>query len=100
MDMFQAEGLLKHCLEPFRKRLKVKTSVEALVWAHGSGPEAARRVAEAFVAEQAKEIQVGGVFARLCGKQACLLEFAGLATSLLPMLTCSPVCLLPTPSTS
>ena len=56
-DMFQAEGLLKHCLEAFGKGLTVGTAVEGLVWAHGSGPEAARRVAEAYVVAQARAIQ-------------------------------------------
>ena len=57
-DMFRAEGLLKHCLEAFGKGLTVETAVEGLVWAHGSGPEAARRVAEAYVVAHFKAIQV------------------------------------------
>jgi hypothetical protein len=43
-DLFQAEGLLKHCLEAFGGGLMVGTAVEALVWAHGSGLEEARRL--------------------------------------------------------
>jgi len=86
-DMFRAEGLLKHCLEAFGKGLTVGTAVEGLVWAHGSGPEAARRVAEAYVVAHFKAIQVwhvpyiGGVrmgarwWRVVCGDaSACLYE--------------------------
>ena len=50
-DLFQAEGLLKHCLEGFRGALTVHTVAEQLVWAHTRGPAAARAMAtEYFVA--------------------------------------------------
>ena len=50
-DLFQAEGLLKHCLEGFRGALTVHTVTEQLVWAHMHGPAEARAVAtEYFVA--------------------------------------------------
>jgi hypothetical protein len=57
-DMFQAEGLLQHSLEAFERGLTVGTAVEGLVWAHGSGPEAARRVAHDYVVRNCKAIQV------------------------------------------
>jgi hypothetical protein len=49
-DLFQAEGLLKHCLEGFRGGLTVHTVVEQLVWAHTCRPEEARAVATEFFA--------------------------------------------------
>ena len=50
-DLFQAEGLLRHCLEGFRGALTVQTVVEQLVWAHTCGPAEARAVAtEYFIA--------------------------------------------------
>ena len=58
-DLFQAEGLLMHCLEAFGGRLAVGTAVEALVWAHGSGPEGARRIATDYFVRKGREIQVG-----------------------------------------
>ena len=58
-DLFQAEGLLKHCLETFGRGLTVGTAVAALVWMHGSGPEARRMATEYFV-WNCREIQVGG----------------------------------------
>ena len=57
-DMFQAEGLLKHSLEEFRKGLTVETAAEGLVWAHLEGPEAARRIASEFVVANGRRIQV------------------------------------------
>jgi len=50
-DLFQAEGLLKHCLEGFRGALTVHTVAEQLAWAHTHGPAEARAIAtEYFVA--------------------------------------------------
>ena len=43
-DLFQAEGLLKHCLEGFRGALTVHTVAEQLVWAHTRGPLEAVRI--------------------------------------------------------
>ena len=65
-DLFQAEGLLKHCLEAFGGGLTVGTAVEALVWAHGSGPEEARRVATEYVVMHAKAIKVGDMLSWGC----------------------------------
>ena len=67
-DLFQAEGLLKHCLEAFGRGLRVGTAVEALVWAHAEGPEEARRMATEYVAAHAKAIKVGNM---RCGCLAC-----------------------------
>ena len=49
----------------------MRTAVEALVWAHGSGPEEARRIAQAFVVEHRRAIQVGGFLLR--GRVACVM---------------------------
>ena len=57
-DLFQAEGLLKHCLEAFRSGLTVHTAIEHLVWAHKHGPEEARRLAMAYVVQHIRAIQV------------------------------------------
>jgi hypothetical protein len=57
-DLFQAEGLLKHCLEGFRGGLTVHTAVEQLVWAHTCGPEEARSIAISYVVQHLEEIQV------------------------------------------
>jgi hypothetical protein len=57
-DLFQAEGLLKHCLERFRGGLTVHTVAEQLVWAHTRGPEEARAVATEFFAAHCRAIWV------------------------------------------
>jgi len=57
-DLFQAEGLLKHCLETFRLSLTLRTAVECLVWAHLHGPLQARTLAADYVARHFKAIQV------------------------------------------
>ena len=57
-DLFQAEGLLKHCLEAFGGGLTVGTAMEALVWAHREGPEEARRVATEYVVAHSTVIKV------------------------------------------
>ena len=57
-DLFQAEGLLKHCLEVFRLSLTLYTAVEHLVWAHLHGPQEARTLATAYVVLNFKAIQV------------------------------------------
>ena len=57
-DLFQAEGLLKHCLEGFRKGLTVHTVVEQLVWAHTRGPAEARAIATEFFAAHGRAVQV------------------------------------------
>ena len=57
-DLFQVEGLLKHCLEAFRAGLTPHTAVGALVWAHASGPEEARSIAQEYVVEHASAIKV------------------------------------------
>jgi hypothetical protein len=57
-DLFQAEGLLKHCLEAFGGGLTVGTAAEALVWAHLSGPEEARQMATEYFVGKVRQIQV------------------------------------------
>ena len=57
-DMLQAEGLLTHCLEAFRGGLTVHTAIEHLVWAHTHGPEEARVISMAYVAQHYRAIQV------------------------------------------
>ena len=57
-DLFQAEGLLKHCLETFRLSLTLHTAVECLVWAHLHGPLQARTLAAEYVVRHGKAIQV------------------------------------------
>jgi sugar lactone lactonase YvrE len=57
-DLFQAEGLLKHCLEGFRGALTVHTVVEQLVWAHKYGPVEARVVAKEFFAAHGRAVRV------------------------------------------
>jgi hypothetical protein len=56
-DLFQAEGLLKHCLERFREALTVHTVVEQLVWAHKSGPEEARALAREYFVAHARAVR-------------------------------------------
>jgi hypothetical protein len=57
-DLFQAEGLLKHCLEGFREGLTVHTVVEQLVWTHTRGPAEARDIATEFFVANVRSIQV------------------------------------------
>ena len=57
-DLFQAEGLLKHCLEVFRLSFTLYTAVECLVWAHLHVPLQARTLAADYVARHFKHIQV------------------------------------------
>jgi hypothetical protein len=57
-DLFQAEGLLKHCLEGFRRALTVHTVVEQLVWAHKRGPAEARAVATEYFVANARAVRV------------------------------------------
>jgi hypothetical protein len=57
-DLFQAEGLLKHCLEGFRRALTVHTVVEQLVWAHKCGPAEARAVATEYFVANARAVRV------------------------------------------
>jgi hypothetical protein len=57
-DRFQAQGLLKHCLEGFRGGLTVHTVVEQLVWAHKRGPAEARAVATDFLVAHVRAVRV------------------------------------------
>ena len=57
-DLFQAEGLLKHCLEGFRGALTVHTVVEQLVWAHTRGPAEARAVATEYFIAHGRAVRV------------------------------------------
>ena len=57
-DLFQAEGLLKHCLEGFRGGLTVDTVVEQLVWAHKCGPAEAQAVATEFFVAHGRAVRV------------------------------------------
>ena len=57
-DLFQAEGLLKHCMEGFRGALTVHTVVEQLVWAHKCGPAEARAVATDFFVANGRGVRV------------------------------------------
>jgi hypothetical protein len=57
-DLFQAEGLLKHCLEGFRGGLTVHTVVEQLVWAHKRGPAEAQAVATEFFVAHGRAVRV------------------------------------------
>ena len=76
-DLFQAEGLLKHCLETFRLSLTLHTAVECLVWAHLHGPLQARTLAADYVARHFKDIQVHACLSRwvvcmcLCTNYVC-----------------------------
>jgi len=56
-DRFQVAGLLEHCLASFGARLTAQTAVEALIWAHASGPEEAQRIATAYVVENLATIK-------------------------------------------
>ena len=57
-DLFRLETLLEHCVEAFRRGLKVDTAVEALVWAHSEGPLEARKVATEYFVRNDRRIQV------------------------------------------
>jgi hypothetical protein len=71
-DLFQAEGLLKHCLEGFRGALTVHTVVEQLVWAHKHGPAEARAIAVEYFVAHLRAVRVRaccaclGVTRRVC----------------------------------
>jgi hypothetical protein len=57
-DLFRLEALLEHCLEAFRRGLKVDTAVEELVWAHLFGPAEARTVATEYFVRNGRRIKV------------------------------------------
>jgi hypothetical protein len=57
-DLFRLEALLEHCVEAFRRGLKVDTAVEALVWAHIDGPAEARTVATEYFVRNGRRIRV------------------------------------------
>jgi sugar lactone lactonase YvrE len=59
-DLFQAQGLLKHCLAVFRGGLTVHTVVKQLVWAHkrGPGPAEARAIATEYFVAHGRAVQV------------------------------------------
>jgi len=72
-DLFQAERLLKHCLETFRLSLTLHTAVECLVWAHLHGPLPARTLASDYVSLHFKAIQVRPYLSRV----VCVHVFVG-----------------------
>jgi len=57
-DVFQAEGLLNHCLKTFRLSLTLHTAVECLVWTHLHGPRQARALTADYLVQHGKTIQV------------------------------------------
>ena len=57
-DLFQAQGLLKHCLEGFRGALTVHTAVEQLGWAHTCGPAEARAAVTEYFVANARAVRV------------------------------------------
>jgi hypothetical protein len=57
-DLFRLEALLEHCVEAFRRGLKVDTAVEELVWAHLFGPEEVRKVATEYFLRNGRRIHV------------------------------------------
>jgi hypothetical protein len=57
-DLFRLEALLEHCVEAFRRGLKVDTAVEELVWAHLFGPAEARTVATEYFVRNGRRIKV------------------------------------------
>ena len=63
-DLFQAEGLLKHCLDGFRGKLTVQTVAEQLMWAHTHGPAEARAVATEYFVAHGRAVRV-----RQCGER-------------------------------
>jgi hypothetical protein len=60
-DLFRLEALLEHCMESFRRGLKVNTAIEALVWAHIDGPAEARKVATEYFVRNGRRIRVGPI---------------------------------------
>ena len=73
-DLFRLEALLQHCVEAFRRGLKVNTAVEELVWAHLFGPVEARTVATEYFVRNGLRIQVGSI----CDCVLCLTCVEGL----------------------
>jgi hypothetical protein len=61
-DLFRLEALLEHCVEAFRRGLKVDTAVEALVWAHSDGPAEARTVTTEYFVRNFRRIRVRTVY--------------------------------------
>jgi hypothetical protein len=61
-DLFRLEALLEHCVEAFRRGLKVDTAIEELVWAHIFGPAEARKVATEYFVRNGRRILVGTVY--------------------------------------
>jgi hypothetical protein len=61
-DLFRLEALLQHCVEAFRRGLKVDTAIEELVWAHLFGPAEARTVATEYFVRNFRRIRVGTVY--------------------------------------
>jgi hypothetical protein len=57
-DLFRLEALLQHCVQAFRRGLKVDMSVEELVWTHLFGPLEARKVATEYFVCNVGRIQV------------------------------------------
>ena len=72
--LFRLEALLEHCVEAFRRGLKVDTAVEELVWAHLVGPAEARTVATEYFVRNGRRIQVGS----MCDCALCLMCVEGL----------------------
>jgi hypothetical protein len=68
-DLFRLEALLQHCVETFRRGLKVDTVIEALVWAHLFGPAEARKVATEYFVRNGRRIQVVSI----CDCALCLM---------------------------
>jgi ubiquitin len=73
-DLFRLEALLEHCVEAFRRGLKVDTVIEELVWAHLFGPAEARKVATEYFVRNGLRIQVGTI----CDCALCLMCVGGL----------------------
>jgi len=59
-DLFRLEELLQHCVEAFRRGLKVDSVIEQLVWAHSKGPLEA--LATQYFARNGRRILVGTIF--------------------------------------
>jgi DNA-binding beta-propeller fold protein YncE len=93
-DLFQAEGLLKHCLEAFRSSLTARTAIEQLVWAHHQGPEEAHRAAISYVELHRKTIQVISLRTHAsCLNDACeRLSASALACLCVCVRTCEMLC--------
>jgi hypothetical protein len=58
VNLFQAQELLKHCLEGFPGGLTVHTVVKQLVWAHKRGPAEARAVATEYFVAHVRAVRV------------------------------------------